>query len=82
MRKFWMVLLGLGAVAGFASGFHSLRHHGGAFGPGCCHSHGPWESRRASFEAHVADLCTQSAERTLRERGPSHAPPSPSPAPP
>ena len=79
-RKFWMVLLGLGAVAGFASGFHSLRHYGGAFGPGCCH--GPWESRRAAFEAHVADICTRSAERTLSTRGAPETRTSPAPQPP
>jgi hypothetical protein len=71
-RKIWMILLGIGAVAGFASGFRSL-HHLGPYGCG----HGDWNSRRAAFEAHVADVCTRSAERTLKEHGPTRPAPPP-----
>jgi hypothetical protein len=73
-RKIWMILLGIGTVAGFASGFRSVHHFMGPHGP----EHGEWGSRRAAFEAHIADVCTRSAERTLRE----HAPAGPRPAPP
>lgn len=48
-RKALMVLLGLGAVAGFASGI---------FG---CHYR---NDRRQAFEEHVAEVCTRAAERT------------------
>lgn len=71
-RKIWMVLLGIGAIAGFAWGFHSLHRFGPCgYGAGC----GEWGGRRAAFEAHVADVCTRSAERTLREHGARPAPP-------
>ena len=63
MRKIWIILLALGAVAGFAAGFRSLHRWGHDFG------HGSWHgTRRAAFEAHVADVCTQAAERVIRER--------------
>ncbi|MGC4095426.1 MAG: hypothetical protein QM756_47375 [Polyangiaceae bacterium] len=56
-RKFWAVLLGIGAIAGFASGFRSMHRMGyGACGCG-------YDERRARFEAHVADVCTQAAQR-------------------
>jgi hypothetical protein len=71
-----MVLLGIGAVAGFASGFHSL-HRFGPYGYG--HGYGDWGGQRAAFEAHIADVCTRSAERTLRERGHGDARPAPPP---
>ncbi len=61
-RKIWMVLLGVGAIAGFASGVHSLRHGNGC---GC----GPWRGQRhAAFERHVADVCVQAAERNFHEK--------------
>lgn len=62
-RKVWAVLLGIGAIAGFASGFRSL-HHAGYAPCGC-----GWSERHAEFEAHVADVCTQAAERA---RGNGH----------
>jgi len=52
-RKALMWVLGLGAVAGFASGI---------FG---CHYR---SERRQAFEDHVAEVCTRAAERS-RERG-------------
>ena len=61
-RKFWAVLLGIGAVAGFAAGFRSM-HRMGYDACGC--GLGPHD-RRANFEAHVADVCTQAAERSQR----------------
>jgi hypothetical protein len=55
-RKALMLVLGLGAVAGFASGI---------FG---CHYRN--ERRQAqAFEDHVAEVCTRAAERS-REHGP------------
>ncbi len=56
-RKAWMLVLGLGAIAGFASGI---------FG---CHYR---SDRRQAFEDHVADVCTRAAERS-REHAPSSA---------
>ncbi|HET9932182.1 MAG TPA: hypothetical protein VFQ35_15875 [Polyangiaceae bacterium] len=65
-RKFWAVLLGIGAVAGFASGFRSLHYMG--HGPCAC----GWAGRHANFEAHVADVCTEAVERAQRARGNGH----------
>ncbi|MEO6599222.1 MAG: hypothetical protein ABIQ16_05065 [Polyangiaceae bacterium] len=53
-RKLLMLGLGLGAMAGFASGI---------FG---CHFR---NERRQAFEDHVADVCTRAAERS-RDHGP------------
>jgi len=51
MRKKALILvLALGAIAGFASGLYG------------CHYHGV--ERRQAFEDHVADLCTRAAERS------------------
>jgi hypothetical protein len=65
-RRFWAVLLGIGAIAGFASGFRSLHH----MGCGPC-SHG-WSRRHDNFEAHVADVCTEAAERARRSHEATH----------
>ncbi len=46
-RRVVMALLGVGAVVGFASGFHSIRH---------CQ-----RDRRAAFEHHVAAVCVDAA---------------------
>jgi hypothetical protein len=46
-RKLLIAALAMGAVGGFASGFASMRH---------CHN-----SRRASFERHVAQVCVDAA---------------------
>ena len=56
-RKALILVLSLGAVAGFGSAF---------FG---CHFHRL--ERRQAFEDHIADVCTRAAERT-RDRG-AHA---------
>jgi hypothetical protein len=58
-HTFWMVLLGIGAVAGFASGFARLHHHrhGGDF----CYLRGGVERR-------AADACTRAALDVLEER--------------
>lgn len=56
-RKALMVLLGVGAVAGFASGFARLCH--GPFG------HGRFD-RHAELERRVADACTESARRVYK----------------
>jgi hypothetical protein len=53
-RKVLMLVLGVGAVAGFASGI---------FG---CHYR---NERRQAFEDHVAEVCTRAAERS-RGHGP------------
>ena len=60
-RKLLMVLLGVGAVAGFGAGFARLcyggfGHHGGRFG------------RHADFERRVADTCTESALRVYGQK--------------
>ena len=49
-RKALSLVLGLGAVAGFASGIWSCRHHS--------------YERRLAFEDHVAEVCTRAAERS------------------
>jgi len=47
-RKIAIGLLSIGTIGGFAMGFHSMRHH--------C------ESRRESFEDHVAEVCVRAAK--------------------
>lgn len=64
-RKFWAVLLGIGAIAGFASGFRSLHHMG------CAPCGYGWGNRHGNFEAHVADVCTEAAERVHRAHPPN-----------
>lgn len=59
-RKLLMVLLGLGAVAGFGAGFARLCH--GGFG-----HHGHF-GRHADFERRVADTCTESALRVYGQK--------------
>ena len=68
-RKLLMVLLGLGAVAGFASGFARLCYGHGNFGPGSRFGH------HADFERRVADTCAESALRVYdRQAKPVQAP--------
>lgn len=52
-RKALMAVLALGAVAGFGSAVFNCRHHGM-----------DRQDAREAFENHVADLCTQAAERS------------------
>lgn len=49
-RKALIVVLAVGAIAGFASGLFGCHHHA-------------WE-RRQSFEDHMADVCVRAAERS------------------
>jgi hypothetical protein len=49
-RKFVMVLLAVGAVAGFANGCRQMRHH--------------HQARRNAFERHVAAVCVDAARRS------------------
>ncbi|HYP76648.1 MAG TPA: hypothetical protein VER12_11855 [Polyangiaceae bacterium] len=49
-RKALVLVLALGAVAGFASGLYG------------CHYHAI--DRRQAFEDHIADVCTRAAERS------------------
>ena len=64
-RKFLMVLLGLGAIAGFASGFGRLCYGGfGHYGPGGRFDH------HADFERHVADTCAESALKVYQRQSP------------
>jgi hypothetical protein len=58
MRKLLIVLLALGAIAGFSAGFARLWHF---------HHYGPgygWH-RGERFEQRVADVCVEAAERRL-----------------
>lgn len=67
-RRILMVFLGIGAVAGFASGFAHLG--------GWCHSgmHGRYD-RHAEFMQRVSDTCTDSALRVYqRQNGPGQKP--------
>jgi hypothetical protein len=62
-RKLLMVVLGVGAVAGFASGFARLCHGGhGPFG------HGGRFDRHAELQRRVADACTESALRVYQQQ--------------
>ena len=56
-RKLLMILLGVGAVAGFGSGLARLWH-----GPG------RHFDRHAELERRVADACTESALRVYKDR--------------
>jgi hypothetical protein len=66
-RAFLIVLFGLGTVGGFAHGFASLGHCANS-----CRS-----ARRASFEDHVAEVCTRAAERVADERAAVNPPVDP-----
>jgi hypothetical protein len=64
-RKLLMVLLGLGAIAGFGAGFARLCYGGwGHHGPG-----GRFD-RHAEFERRVADTCTEAALRVYDRHSP------------
>jgi len=69
MRKLLIVLLALGAIAGFTAGFVRLFCH---HGPNAFGAHG--FERKARLEQRVADLCVEAAERRLRAQAPSPAP--------
>jgi hypothetical protein len=58
-RKILMIVLGLGAIAGFGTGFASLHH---------CHA-----GRRAALERHVARVCLEAA-REASTPAPAPAP--------
>ena len=53
-RKLLIVLLGLGTIGGFASGFASMHCHG---------------DRQQTFEEHVADVCVAAAKRQAARHG-------------
>lgn len=65
-RKIWIALLALGTIGGFAAGFARLHHHHhyGHWG------HGHWGPghRRAAFEQHVAELCTEAAGKVFESK--------------
>ena len=56
-RRILVVLLAIGTVGGYASGFASLAH--------CKHE------RRAAFERHVAKVCTEAARSSEARDRPS-----------
>lgn len=61
IKRFFLIgLFGLGTIGGFAHGFAHMGH---------CHA-----ARRDAFETHVADLCTESAQRVFDERRAEAAP--------
>ena len=67
MRKLLIVLLALGAVAGFTAGFARLWHFhhdgSGRYGYGF--------HRGERFEQRVADVCVEAAERRLHVSSPA-----------
>ena len=68
-RKFLMVLLGVGAVAGFAAGFARLCY--GGYGHA---AHGRFD-RHSEFERRVADTCAESALKVYnRQAAPGNKP--------
>jgi hypothetical protein len=64
-RRILMVLLGIGAIAGFASGFHHL-----GYGGYCRFDHAGHEGRQGAFERRVADTCAESALRVYNRQSP------------
>jgi hypothetical protein len=79
MRKLVIVLLGLGAVVGFAGGAAALaRHHGHplAQGPWGCRGGGAFEASR--FHDRVAETCVRAARATWGEHPAPPAPGAPS----
>lgn len=60
-RRLAIVLLTLGTIGGYASGFASLR----------CHSH----ARRQAFENHIADVCVRAAKQVETGQGQGQAQP-------
>jgi hypothetical protein len=65
-RKFLMVLLGVGAVTGFASGFARMCHGGwGHHGPGSRFD------RHGDFQRRVADACAESALKVYNRQSPA-----------
>jgi len=62
-RKLLIVLLSLGTVIGYGAAFARMR----------C-GHGGWHQRRAMFERHVADICTDAALKAHAERASASAP--------
>ena len=65
-RKFLMVVLGLGAIAGFGAGFARLCYGYGSWG----HGPGGRFDRHAEFERRVADTCTEAALRVYDRHSP------------
>lgn len=67
-RKLLVVLLGFGTIFGFSTGFASVSHHW----------HHRAAQRQAAWEAHVADVCVEAAQRADQadrwERPPSDYP--------
>jgi hypothetical protein len=71
-RRFLLVLLALGSVAGFAAGFQSWRwHREFGWGPHAAWHQGPMEAQLDR----VAEACVRAAERV-------HGAPNAAPAPP
>lgn len=66
-RKLLMVLLGLGAIAGFGAGFARLCYGGHA---GWKHGPGGRFDRHDAFERHIADTCTEAAKRVYDRQSP------------
>ncbi len=62
-RKALIVLLALGTIGGYASGFASMRS---------CHNH-----RRAAFEHHVAKVCVDAARDSDAASARAQAQPQP-----
>lgn len=64
-RRLLMVILGVGAVAGFGAGFARLCYGGyGHYGPGGRFDH------HGDFERRVADTCTESALKVYQRQNP------------
>ena len=69
-RRLLITVLGFGTIFGFSTGFASMSHNW----------HQRAERRQANFEAHVADVCVDAAERSRRADEAWDRPPPSQPA--
>jgi hypothetical protein len=67
-RALLLLVLGLGAVGGYASGFHSVRHHYYGHGPDGSCRFGHWGDARERHLDAVAAACVKAAQATPEQK--------------
>jgi hypothetical protein len=67
-RALLLVVLGLGAVGGYASGFHSARHHYYGHDSNASCRWGHWGEARARHLDAVAAACVKAAQSTPEQK--------------